>query len=239
MSSWCEMTADSTAARLVLQRVATHVLARARFAADGRFGLRVTADGIGTPAFGPDGDVLRIAGATLVHEHGGRGAVRTRTMAIAGHSLAELAAFAGVDLALPFTAGDATPGVGDPDLAISLSNEEAVELLSWFRLGLEAIDQVLPSLFEPSLAQLWPEHFDLGIDASTAQGRVNLGASPGDTSHPAPYFYVGPWEGARPGDPVFWNAPFGALLPRDAVVATVDPVDTAAAFLRRGVQLLS
>ena len=32
-----------------LQRIATHVLARARFAATGRFGLRATPGGFGTP----------------------------------------------------------------------------------------------------------------------------------------------------------------------------------------------
>ena len=59
---------DIVGTRNELQRVATHLLARARFEATGRFGLRVTWDGIATPAFGPDGDVLRIAGGLLVHE---------------------------------------------------------------------------------------------------------------------------------------------------------------------------
>src|SRR5438093_1388828 len=38
--------------RGALQRVATHVLARARFLSTGKFGLRATPGGFGTPAFG-------------------------------------------------------------------------------------------------------------------------------------------------------------------------------------------
>jgi len=57
-----------TTTRLGLQRVATRILARARFDSDGRFGLRVTSSGVRTPAFGPVGDVIRIAGATLIRE---------------------------------------------------------------------------------------------------------------------------------------------------------------------------
>src|SRR5580704_14219833 len=45
---------DYLTVRSNLHLVATHVLARARFRATGRFGLRVTWDGLGTPAFGPN-----------------------------------------------------------------------------------------------------------------------------------------------------------------------------------------
>ncbi len=54
------------ATRNALQRVAVHVLARRRHAVTGRFGLRATPGGFGTPAFGPDEEVLRIAGDRLV-----------------------------------------------------------------------------------------------------------------------------------------------------------------------------
>ena len=57
--------------RDALQRVATHVLARARFAATGRFGLRATPGGFGTPAFGDGVEVLRVAGEVLVRERDG------------------------------------------------------------------------------------------------------------------------------------------------------------------------
>lgn len=47
-------------------------------------------------------------------------------------------------------------------------------------LGLAAFAAVVPE-DEPTSAQLWPEHFDLGITAA----RVNYGVSPGDTGRQA------------------------------------------------------
>jgi len=231
-------SADYSRGRRELQRIATHVLARARFASDGRFGLRVTGTGIGTPAFGPHGDVLRIAGAALVREHQDDGPARSTATPIAGRSLLELAAFAGVDLAAPFSAGGDSPALGDPGATISLDTEVAAEVMSWLRLGAGALDRVLPGAVEPSVVQLWPEHFDVGVDVATGHGRVTLGASPGDSTHPEPYLYVGPWEEARPGDPAFWNAPFGALLGRGTVLAASDQVGAAAGFLARGLEIL-
>jgi hypothetical protein len=59
---------------------------------------------------------------------------------------------------------------------------------------------------EPSLVQLWPEHFDiafeLGIEANGQ--RANYGASPGDDDHDEPYIYVGPWNTDVEGP--LWNA---------------------------------
>src|SRR5258705_8950589 len=57
--------------RIALHRIATHVAARARFAATGKFGLRATPGGFGTPAFGADVEVIRVAGTQLVRERGG------------------------------------------------------------------------------------------------------------------------------------------------------------------------
>jgi hypothetical protein len=67
---------------------------------------------------------------------------------------------------------------------------------------------------------------------------VNLGASPGDTYSEQPYLYVGPWEPDRPGDPSYWNAPFGATLGYDQLLASADPIADGRAFLLRGVELL-
>jgi hypothetical protein len=225
--------------RLELQRIATHLLARARFEATGRFGLRVTWDGIATPAFGPDGDVLRIAGGLLVHESQRSGSAATRAIALDGHSLGELAAWAGLDLATTFTAGAATPPVGDTGMPLTLDPDACDVVLSWYRVGARAVDGLLPDLVEPSVLQLWPEHFDLGIDAATRHGRVNLGTSPGDDAHPSPYLYVGPWEPDRPGDPDYWNASFGAVLDAAELAQAVEPVVGALAFFRRGIEQLS
>jgi hypothetical protein len=61
--------------------------------------------------------------------------------------------------------------------------------------------------------------------------------SPGDDFSAEPYLYVGPWGADRPGDAGYWNAPFGAVLPRSRVVDDPDPLAAAVGFLRRGVML--
>jgi hypothetical protein len=59
---------------------------------------------------------------------------------------------------------------------------------------------------DPSLTQLWPEHFDIAIElGSERRGeRANYGASPGDEDHSEPYLYVGPWTAEVSGE--LWNA---------------------------------
>jgi hypothetical protein len=58
---------------------------------------------------------------------------------------------------------------------------------------------------DPSLVQLWPEHFDIAFElGSEARGqRANYGASPGDADHDDPYLYVGPWTAEVSGE--LWN----------------------------------
>lgn len=219
---------DYDTTRRELQRVATHVLARARAAHGDRFGLRATASGIATPMFGPGGTVVRLAGATLIVED----ADATRTLALTGCPLAEAAAFAGVDLGAAFRPGADAPPVGDVTAPLRIGAEAASTVLASFALGARVLDAVLPHLEAPTTAQVWPEHFDLGLGAATASGGVTLGASPGDDLVGEPYLYVSPWTAARPGDPTYWNAPFGAT--------TTAPDEAAGrAFLLRGLGLLS
>jgi hypothetical protein len=78
----------------------------------------------------------------------------------------------------------------------------------------------------PGAVVLWPEHFDVGITA----GAINYGASPGDDHVADPYVYVGPHDGPPPGDPAFWNAPFGAAR----TCRQIGTVAEAAAFFRDG-----
>lgn len=198
---------DFIETRRELQRIATHILARARFEDEQRFGLRVTPSGIGTPRFGPD-VVVRLAGATLIREHRVDGVARTTALPIDGRSLAEMAVVAQVDLEVDFSAGDDTPSRGPIDAPISLDPTAVVQIMTWLHLGQVALDSVIASVTDPSIAQLWPEHFDVGLDVQTRHGRANLGASPGDAFSPVPYLYVTPWGAERPGDPAFWNAPF-------------------------------
>lgn len=232
------MTIDPMARR-DLQRVATHVLARRRHAVTGRFGLRPAPGGCATPAFGDEVEVVRLAGGALVHERGGR----SRATPLEGATLADLAEAVGVQLGEHFSAGHDTPALGDLRAPLRIGDAATVAG-AWWTSGARAIDAVLLGAgpgADPSVAQLWPEHFDLGIDLAWGPGegeRVGFGVSPGDDAIGEPYLYVGPWGPHRPGDAGYWNAAFGAAVRQDELTATNDPHAAATAFFRRGLDLL-
>jgi hypothetical protein len=227
--------------RDTLQRVATHILARRRHQLCGKLGLRVAPGGIGTPSCGPDHEVLRISGTRLIREVTGS-AARTTALDLAAATLEDAAELADVDLSAPFDAGHDTPSMGDPGSVLDVDAASADALAAWFRFGWAVLDETVAGLgpaAESSVVQLWPEHFDAGINvAAGSAGRVNLGVSPGDAYSEQPYLYVGPWGPDRPGDPSYWNAPFGATLAYDRLLASAEPLADGAAFLVRGVDLL-
>lgn len=233
--------------RHTLHRIANHVLARAEHAANAHVGLRATPGGFSTTTIRPDRERIRVSGAALVRESAAPSGTWTRSMAIDGSTLAELAAFAEVDLNTEFSAGHDTPPVGDVDEPLALHARSAQHIADWYSLTTQALDRIVqeaPSFSTPSLVQLWPEHFDAALDMAfdpeaPTERRVNMGGSPGDGFHAAPYLYVGPWTPDRPGDADFWNAPFGAVLGDHDLAAATDPVAAAHAFLRRGLELLS
>jgi hypothetical protein len=88
---------------------------------------------------------------------------------------------------------------------------------------------------DPSLVQLWPEHFDLAIELGSERAgqRANFGASPGDDDHAEPYFYVGPWTADVAGE--LWNATAfkGAELTYSELIASDDHRRTALDFMRQ------
>lgn len=217
-----------------MHRVAAHVLGRRRCAVSGHFGLRASPRGIATPAFGPEPEVLRVAGGMLVREVGTQG----WAMPMDGASLAELATFGGVDLDDAFSAGPDTPEVGPTDEPLRLSVGELDALYGWFDLGWRVLDAVTADtslVSGRSTVQLWPEHFDAGCTVDLRPGAgVNLGFSPGDSFSEEPYAYVGPWGPERPGDPAHWSAPFGAFVPRSRAGGFAECV----AFIRQGLGLL-
>lgn len=241
-----ELPAGFAATRDALQRVAVHVVARARQRATGRFGLRVTPAGFGTPTFGDDVRRVRVARGLLVVETAGAERASTTAQAIDGASLRTLAEMAGVDLDADLDVGHDTPPVGDVDEPLAVDTAAALALSRWYAVvgaALDAFSAARPSS-SPSAGQLWPEHFDVALDAAfdpsaPSARRVNLGGSPGDGFHAEPYLYVGPWTDDRPGDPAFWNAPFGAVLGYERLAATDDPVDAAAAFFVDGFDRLA
>ena len=229
---------DLSADRTTLHRVAAHVLGRRRHQVSGRFGLRATPGGFGTPAFGDEPESVRVSGTTLVREVGGDASY----VPIAGSTLRSLAEFAGADISAPFSVGEDGPEVGDADAPLGLDADGAAALAAWFALGWQVLDTVIAGLGaagRPATLQLWPEHFDAGTNVALASGtRLNLGASPGDAVSAEPYLYVGPWGPERPGDTSYWNAPFGALCTWSAL-AEGDVVDEGLAFLSRGLTLLA
>lgn len=228
--------------RIELQRIATHVVARARHAATGRFGLRATPGGFGTPAFGDGAEVVRVRADALVRETAPPGGASTTVLALAGATLQQLAVAADIALDPSFSVGGDTPELGAIGEPLVLDPDATAAVLGWFGFGAEVLDRVVTGLdasARPSVAQLWPEHFDLGLDVGVGPGRrANLGASAGDGPNGAPYLYVGPWGDERPGEGAYWNAPFGAVLGHADLLASPDPISTGVAFMRRGIELL-
>ncbi len=234
---------DYATTRDALHRVATHVLARKRFEVGGRFGLRVTPGGFGTPLFGDAEaeELLRVSGPALVREHRDADGPHTTVVPLAGATLGSVAAAVEVELDPTFSVGKDTPALGDIDAPLTVDPAAVAVVAAVLAVGAEALDRTLGRLgpeSTPIIAQVWPEHFDLGLDVGIGGQRVNLGASVGDRYHDAAYVYVGPWNAERPGDPAFWNVAFGALLGYDAIGAAADPVEAVVEFFETGLGFL-
>jgi hypothetical protein len=87
---------------------------------------------------------------------------------------------------------------------------------------------------DPSLVQLWPEHFDIAFELGSERAgqRANFGASPGDDDHDEPYLYVGPWTAEVSGE--LWNATDfrGAELRYSELLEAEDQRRAALEFMR-------
>jgi hypothetical protein len=233
--------AEFATTREAMHRVTVHVVARARQQATGRFSLRASTGGLGTPEFGSDARRIRLSGSNLVVETDAPGDASAVARSIDGATLRELAALAAVDLAEPLDVGTDTPVLGDVDAPLSVDAGAADDLALWYADVAGALDRIVAevsSTRSATLPRLWPEHFDLAIEVDAGPGgRVNLGGSPGDGFCPEPYLYVGPWTTDRPGDAEFWNAPFGAYRP--VSVLESDRIGEGTAFLLSGVERLA
>jgi hypothetical protein len=210
--------------REALRALACFVVSPARKAQGGRIGLVATGDGFGTPVL-DDGTRIVVRGDRLIREPDG-GDVPITTLRAA-------AAFVGVDLvADPGVGHDLPPFVPDDDLAVDAA--ASLALGAWYHFGQEVLDALRDELpaGSTSEAQLWPEHFDLAITVERRPGyAVNVGWSPGDGFHAAPYVYVGPHDTTNlVGD--VWNAPFGAYIGYAALSASTDPRVGALSFIR-------
>jgi hypothetical protein len=94
---------------------------------------------------------------------------------------------------------------------------------------------------DPSLVQLWPEHFDIAVDlgSESAGQRAAFGASPGDDDHDEPYLYVSPWTAKPSGE--LWSATGfdGAELPYSELIAAGDHRAAALDFMRERYRALA
>jgi hypothetical protein len=195
------------ATRLALHAVAERIVSPARHAANGKIGLRYTRGGFGTPFFvTADGAArqVRVTDGALVIQTGDEEETHAVT------TLGDLAAAVGVP-------ENATTGVYEPttttgpDEPLAVDPDAAVFLGAWFGFAASVLEQLraeAAATDDPSLVQLWPEHFDLAVEVGAEPVRGTFGCSPGDETHPEPYVYATHWQDVAP-DP-FWNDGDGA-----------------------------
>ena len=209
--------------RQALHRVAEQLVAPAR-KPDNEIALQATPGGFGTPLFEWEGEEcqVRVDGAELVVRRGEEEKRGRLTTIAAGAELV------GRDLFPGGASTDATQLEIDPAAAEQLGR--------WYALADAVLDQLRSdwSGDDPSDANLWPEHFDLAIEAGSEKdgSRANYGFSPGDAEHAEPYLYVGPWSGKATGE--LWQAQgfTGAELDFSAIADSVDPLALTLDFCR-------
>ncbi len=160
-----ELPAAFGATRLALHTLAEHVVAPARFQANGKVGLRFTYHGFGTPFFGESHQV-RVEDDSLVVDD-------------ARHEITTLVAaaeLAGVDL-------ESRTGVYTPTTDSRARDPLAVDqfaaraLGDWYGFCASVLEQVRSDATDedaPARVQLWPEHFDLALDLGPGGARAEL-----------------------------------------------------------------
>ena len=216
--------ADLAATRVDLHRLAAYVIAPVRHAANGKFGLRWTRGGFGTPFFRTDDGEdrqVRVEGTTLVDQRGGAaadgGTVRTAPIT----TLAAAADFLGTGIDPDTAAEHDSPPVGDVDAPLTVEPAAAEFLGAWYGMAFAALEAVRADAgsVDPSRPQLWPGHFDPAIEVGDEDHRASFGASPGDDGIAEPYLYLSVWWPDRVGlgddlDRAVWNSPsfVGAVL---------------------------
>ena len=212
------------ATRLALHALAEQVISPLRVQATGNeIALRVRPGGFGTPAL-PDGSWVGVSGTEVVRL--GTGGDEQRTVI---SSMRAAAAFVGL-----------VGGASLSDDPLEVHAGAAAVLADAWAIGEEALTAFAADGAEdPSSPILWPEHFDIAIEAGAeaAGTRATYGVSPGDADHDEPYAYVAPWTApATTGPSTFWNATgfTGAERPVGA-----DDAGELAAFFREAHHLLT
>lgn len=209
--------------RRSLHALAVQVISPLRVQATGNeIALRVRPGGFGTPAL-PDGSWVGVSGTEVVRLGAGGDEQQTAIT-----SLRAAALFVGL-----------VGGASLPDDPLEVHAGAAAVLAESWAIGEEAlIAFAAEGADDPSPPILWPEHFDIAVEAgSEAAGtRATYGVSPGDADHDEPYAYVAPWTSPETTGPAtFWNATgfTGAERPVGA-----DDAGELAAFFREAARLL-
>lgn len=228
---------DYVSSRDDFHRVAYGVISNARKAANGKFGLRYTSGGFGTPFFGDD-EQVRVEGTQLIVQRGETVVAETLT------TLARAAEVAGT-VANADQAEHDTIELGDLDRALDIREDVGAFLGDWFGFGTSVLEEarLLATAADDDLSrvQMWPGHFDPAFEMGSLEAgrRATYGASPGDASHDEPYVYVASWGDIDRTDP-YWNDDGfnGGSLSYAELLAADDPRALALDFFRRGYEIL-
>lgn len=217
------------ATRLALHRLAAYVVSPARRRVNGKFGLRWTYGGFGTPFFGAD-EQVRVERSSIVVQRGEH---------VQGEAITSLARAAELVLGNKPDVEWASrypdiPAAGDLDAPLAIEEHAVSWLSDWYGLANSALEELRhdPRSSAPGRVQLWPEHFDVGIELLSPDRRATYGASPGDEAVPYPYLYVSVWNEVAPDE--LWNATSfrGAIRPAHEVIAAPDQRRFALEFYR-------
>ncbi len=207
-------------ARDALHSLAAAVVSPTMQRATGETALRFSRGGFATPFFGNDVQ-LRVEGDVLHMQ------VADRVQSAQITNLADAAGFVGFDL----TRFDLA--AADEPLAVDGAAARYLGDVYGFAFSvLEELRARADASMEPSLVNLWPEHFDVFVEiGSDHHGlRAAYGVSSGDANHPEPYAYVAPWTARPTGE--LWQADgfAGAQLTLSELQAVGDQRATTLAF---------
>ena len=196
--------ADYVSSRDDFHRVAYGVISNARKAANGKFGLRYTAGGFGTPFFGDD-EQVRVEGTELIVQRGDTVVAETLT------TLARAAEVAGT-VANADQAEHDTIELGDLDRALDIREDVGAFLGDWFGFGTSVLEEARLLATAPdddlSRVQMWPGHFDPGLRDGQPRRRPSgdvRGLTRRRFSHDEPYLYVASWGEIDRSQFEYWN----------------------------------
>ena len=209
--------------------LAEHVLARARWEATGHIGLRADPEGVATPFYDDERRAL-VTAAGIEREQYGERAVAPVTTSAAAAAWIDVAPGAPRDVYTPTTPFE-------PDAPLSVDAGAARVLAEWYVLAHGVLNRWRAEhrSDEPSLVQLWPEHFDVAVelgnpDAGTRRTTARRPATPRSPSRTSTWGR-GRWTAAttRSG-----TSPLAPRSPTARLCAAPDPTVVAASFLAHG-----